>query len=84
MLFNAALFKVLSHFWFKDYTHELVCITEREKFVIPVRAVGPRAVLDFPDVVDFHHGLVKHSNSKTLLIRNVGTRDGKFQLVTEK
>lgn len=37
----------------KDYTHELICVTEREKFVIPVRAIGARAILDFPDEINF-------------------------------
>ena len=39
--------------FFQDYTHELICITEREKFLVPVRAIGARAVLDFPDEVNF-------------------------------
>lgn len=38
---------------FQDYTHELICITEREKFLVPVRAIGARAILDFPDEVNF-------------------------------
>jgi len=59
-------------------------VTEREKFVVPVKAFGSRAILDFPDLIDFPRGLVKYSNTKTLLIRNIGTRDGKFQLTTEK
>ena len=37
----------------QDYTHELICITEREKFLVPVKAVGARAILDFPDEISF-------------------------------
>ena len=37
----------------KDYTHELICITEREKFLVPVKAIGARAILDFPDEINF-------------------------------
>ena len=37
----------------QDYTHELICITEREKFLVPVKAIGARAILDFPDEISF-------------------------------
>ena len=37
----------------QDYTHELICITEREKFLIPVKGIGARAILDFPDEISF-------------------------------
>ena len=43
----------------QDYSFELVCVTEREKFIIPVRAVGARALLDFPDEVHFSASPVK-------------------------
>ena len=36
-----------------------MCVTEREKFVVPVRAVGARALLDFPDEVNFSAAPVK-------------------------
>jgi hydrocephalus-inducing protein len=64
----------------QDYFHELICITEREKFVVPVHAIGSRAVLDFPDEVAFEEGPVKFASTKTLLVRNVGNRDAKFDL----
>ena len=44
---------------FQDYHFELVCITEREKFVVPVRAIGARALLDFPDKIHFSASPVK-------------------------
>ena len=25
-----------------DYVHELICVTEREKFIVPIRAIGAR------------------------------------------
>jgi hypothetical protein len=37
----------------QDYHCQLVCITERERFVIGISARGPRACFDFPDAVDF-------------------------------
>ena len=62
----------------KDYYHEIVVATEREKFLIPVQCMGSRAVLDFPDNVDFGTQPVKHESSKTLLVRNVGSREARF------
>ena len=43
----------------QDYKQELVFVTEREKFVVPVRAIGARALLDFPDDVTFSSAPVK-------------------------
>lgn len=68
---------------FQDYNHELVCITEREKFIVPVRAIGARAILDFPDNIHFPAGPVKHTRSKTLLVRNIGNSEAKFTLRAE-
>lgn len=62
----------------------MLCITEREKFVVPVRAIGARAIVDFPDDVVFPTGPVKNPTTKTLLVRNIGNRDAKFSLSTEK
>ena len=59
---------------YKDYSYDLVCITEREQFVVAVRAIGSRAVLDFPDEVHFATCPVKHTTTKVLLVRNIGLR----------
>ena len=64
----------------QDYHHQLVCITEREKFLIPVRALGPRSVLDFPDELHFPTAPVKYASTKTVLVRNVGNCEGKFDM----
>ncbi|XP_069113582.1 hydrocephalus-inducing protein homolog isoform X2 [Argopecten irradians] len=68
----------------KDYNHELVCITEREKFIVPVKAIGSRAILDFPDNIVFPVGPVKNTMSRTLLIRNIGNKEAKFTLSVDK
>ncbi|XP_073515931.1 hydrocephalus-inducing protein homolog isoform X2 [Phyllobates terribilis] len=68
----------------KDYVHELICITERERFVVPVRAIGARAVLDFPDQISFEVCPVKYNTQKTLLVRNIGNREARFQLLTQR
>ncbi|NXT36809.1 HYDIN protein, partial [Pelecanoides urinatrix] len=66
----------------KDYFHQLTCITEREKFIVPIRAIGARAILDFPDQLNFSVCPVKYSTQKTLLVRNVGNREARYCIST--
>ncbi|XP_067853715.1 hydrocephalus-inducing protein homolog [Heptranchias perlo] len=68
----------------KDYVHELICVTEREKFLVPVKAIGARAILDFPDYINFSVCPVKYNTQKTLLVRNIGKREAMFILQTKK
>ncbi|XP_035679087.1 LOW QUALITY PROTEIN: hydrocephalus-inducing protein homolog [Branchiostoma floridae] len=68
----------------KDYVHELLCITEREKFVVPVHCIGARAILDFPDYVNFSAWPVKHTATQTLLVRNIGNKDATFSLAAQR
>ncbi|NXF81935.1 HYDIN protein, partial [Sclerurus mexicanus] len=67
----------------KDYRHQLLCITEREEFIVPIRAIGARAVLDFPDQLDFSVCPVKYSTKKTLLVHNLGNREACYQISTQ-
>lgn len=68
----------------QDYFHQLTCITEREKFVVPIRAIGARAILDLPDQLNFSVCPVKHSTQKTLLVRNVGNREARYHVSTHR
>ncbi|XP_072277434.1 hydrocephalus-inducing protein homolog [Pyxicephalus adspersus] len=68
----------------KDYFHQVICITEREKFVVPIQAIGARAILDFPDDLSFQMCPVKYNSQKTLLVRNLGNRQACFQLLTQR
>jgi hydrocephalus-inducing protein len=36
-----------------DYYYDLTIVTEREQFIVPIFAIGKRAILDFPDLLDF-------------------------------
>ncbi|KAJ3043944.1 hypothetical protein HK097_001621, partial [Rhizophlyctis rosea] len=65
-----------------DYTYNLVCITDREKFLVPVRAIGARGLLDFPDSIAFSEVPVRYKTVKTMLIRNIGNRSTKFDFST--
>ncbi|XP_037671842.1 hydrocephalus-inducing protein homolog isoform X7 [Choloepus didactylus] len=66
----------------KDYAHVLTCVTEREKFIVPIKARGARAILDFPDKLNFSTCPVKYSTQKILLVRNIGKKDAVFHLKT--
>ncbi|XP_061578790.1 hydrocephalus-inducing protein homolog [Cololabis saira] len=68
----------------KDHDHRLVFVTEREMFEIPVRAIGPRAVLDFPDELVLPACPVKATTEKTQLVRNVGKTRARFKLQTQR
>ncbi|NWY99891.1 HYDIN protein, partial [Loxia curvirostra] len=67
----------------QDYFHELVCVTARERIVVPIRAIGARAILDFPAQLEFSKCPVKQSTQKTLLVSNVGNRTACYQLSTQ-
>ncbi|XP_044515296.1 hydrocephalus-inducing protein homolog [Gracilinanus agilis] len=64
----------------KDYSHVLTCVTEREKFIVPIKARGARAILDFPDELNFGICPVKHKTEKVLLVRNIGNREAVFDI----
>ncbi|XP_014384628.1 PREDICTED: hydrocephalus-inducing protein homolog [Myotis brandtii] len=66
----------------KDYAHMLTCVTEREKFIVPIKARGARAILDFPDKLNFSTCPVKYRTQKMLLVRNIGNRDAVFHITT--
>lgn len=61
-----------------DYAIDLVCVTERERFVLPVRARGRFAALDIPDEIALGFCPVRVRTTKVLTVRNVGTRAAKF------
>ncbi|XP_028440234.1 hydrocephalus-inducing protein homolog [Perca flavescens] len=67
----------------KDYHPRLVCVTERERFEVPVRAIGPRAILDFRDSILLPVCPVKASTERTHLVRNIGNSLAKFKLETK-
>ncbi|XP_063024390.1 hydrocephalus-inducing protein-like [Melospiza melodia melodia] len=68
----------------KNYSHELTCITAKEKIVVPIEAIGARAILDFPAQVEFSECPVKYTTQKILLVRNVGNRTAHYQLSTQR
>ena len=63
-----------------DYFCDLICCTEREKFVIPVKALGPRGWIDLPDEIEFEEAPVKAVTTKTILVRNMGETECMFKI----
>ena len=63
-----------------DYEYNLGVVTEREKFNVPIVAIGKRAIIDFPDQIDFGHCPVKYLTEKPVVIRNLGEKTTKWQL----
>ena len=67
----------------KDYVIDLVVCTEREKFVVPVRAYGDRPLLNMTDAVNFGTVPVKSSNIKPIIVQNLGSLGTSFKLTTD-
>eukprot|EP00049_Salpingoeca_infusionum_P004740 m.82988 g.82988 ORF g.82988 m.82988 type:complete len:5086 (+) comp12709_c0_seq1:219-15476(+) len=63
-----------------DFECDLVCVTERERFSLPIRALGARPMLDLPDTLSFDNCVVKDSVTRSVLVRNVGTAPAQFTL----
>jgi len=63
-----------------DYNCDLICTTEREQFVIPVRARGDRPSLAFPDKIEFPKAPVNSVSTHPFLLRNYGPRATSFSL----
>ena len=57
----------------RDYNYTLICVTEREKFAVAV-SDWYKGLLGFPDNVEMGMAPVKHTATKTFLVRNVGEK----------
>ena len=56
--------------------------TEREKFVVPIIATGRKALLSFPDLIDFGSSCpVKYKTEKPVIIHNNGEKITKWELM---
>jgi hydrocephalus-inducing protein len=63
-----------------SYKQQLVVSTERERFLVPLLAVGAAAALDLPDSIALPGVAAGKASKRTLLVRNVGRAAGSFQL----
>eukprot|EP00756_Hemistasia_phaeocysticola_P037141 Hpha_TRINITY_DN16680_c2_g2::TRINITY_DN16680_c2_g2_i1::g.182314::m.182314/K17570/HYDIN; hydrocephalus-inducing protein len=63
-----------------DYDCDLVVVTDKERFVVEVRALASRGKLDFPKVYSFPRTPVKHFEERALFVRNVGAKPAQWTL----
>eukprot|EP00892_Ulva_mutabilis_P006441 jgi/Ulvmu1/4169/UM019_0148.1 len=65
----------------EDYSYDLKFCTDRDSFVVPVRALGARPQLQLPKILNFGQSCPCNSvTCKSLLARNTGRCAGTFQL----
>nr|CAD7395319.1 unnamed protein product [Timema cristinae] len=67
----------------RDYKHQITFLTEKTSFIVPVYAIGPRPLLDFPDAVHFPKTYVKVPAIKMLMVSNIGEVAAVFSLTAE-
>ena len=64
-----------------DFAWDLVVCTEREKFIVPIRARGARGRLELTTAIEFGSACpCKVQSKRSVLMRNVGRRSTRFQL----
>jgi len=63
-----------------DYQFELVVTTERERFILPVFAIGKHVQFDVPESIDCGTVVVRSVKSRNLILTNTGRREGTFRL----
>ena len=68
----------------RDYCHELLCITDRELFSIPVFCIGPRAKLSIPKEIDFGLQAIRYPTIRTVCLHNVGDVVANINMETER
>ncbi|XP_069355214.1 hydrocephalus-inducing protein-like [Maniola hyperantus] len=65
---------------YEDYTHRVTFYTDIDQYVLPLIAMGPRPVFDFPDQIDIPRTPLKIENELFLAIHNVGMVPAGFTL----
>ena len=66
-----------------DFHYDLVCTTEREKFIVPVKTIGSRGVIEAPDDINFTKAPIKFPSTKNILVKSVGKKTAHFTLSTD-
>lgn len=67
----------------EDYQFELVVTTERERFILPVFAIGKHVQFDVPESIDCGTVVVRSVKSRNLILTNIGRREGTFRLTCD-
>ncbi|MCQ2815788.1 MAG: hypothetical protein MJ252_00835 [archaeon] len=63
-----------------DIWYDLVVITEREKFIVPIRGIGCKVNIEYTNYIDFGEVPVKYKIEKPFIIRNIGEKITKWML----
>ena len=64
-----------------DYHYKLEIVTEREKFIVPIIAVGKKPLIVFPDEINFGNSCpVKYFSEKPIIIHNKGEKTSKWEI----
>jgi len=66
----------------RPHSSDLVVTTERERFIIPLRAEGERPSMDLPASMEFGTCPVNHTTVKTMMVRNNGSLPMTFAFST--
>ncbi|XP_076659704.1 hydrocephalus-inducing protein homolog [Halictus rubicundus] len=67
-----------------DYQYRLRFATNVGEIVVPIIAIGPRGILDFPDRIELPTTAVKIMSSKTIFVRNVGHAPTVFTIYSDR
>ncbi|XP_043789801.1 hydrocephalus-inducing protein homolog [Apis laboriosa] len=67
----------------EDYQYQLKFATDIGDVIIPVIAISPRGILDFPDRIEIPATAAKIPSFKTIFVRNVGDIAAAFTLYTD-
>nr|XP_021191308.2 hydrocephalus-inducing protein homolog [Helicoverpa armigera] len=65
---------------YEDYTHRVTFYTDHDQYVLPLIAMGPRPIFDFPDRVVIPKIPLKVENKVLLTIHNIGMVPAGFTL----
>ncbi|XP_063358792.1 hydrocephalus-inducing protein homolog [Cydia amplana] len=66
-----------------DFVHKVTFTTENDQYVLPIFAMGPRPVFDFPDEISIPAAPLKVENHITVLVQNIGLTSAGFKLDTK-
>ncbi|CAK1550075.1 unnamed protein product [Leptosia nina] len=68
---------------YEDYTHRVTFYTEEDQYIVPLIAMGPRPIFDFPDSIVVPKTPLKIESSILVTIHNIGIIPGGFSLNTK-
>ncbi|XP_062524258.1 hydrocephalus-inducing protein homolog isoform X2 [Bombyx mori] len=68
---------------YEDYAHKISFFTENDQYVLPLIAMGPRPLLNFPDKLSIPPVPVKTESHALMSVKNIGNMSTGFTLSTK-